>query len=80
MDSVELYSKCFKYTQIYTFEYTKKGFRTKARDWDFIVFIIQMTEEFFKNFEILVRNAAVADCEILMEFFNNFDQNTGGKL
>jgi hypothetical protein len=28
----------------------------------------------------LVRNAAVADCGILMEFFKNIDQNTGGKL
>ena len=32
------------------------------------------------SIRILVRNAAVADCGILMESFKNFDQNTGGKL
>jgi len=29
----------------------RKGFRTKAPDWDFIEFKIQMTGEFFKNFD-----------------------------
>ena len=29
----------------------RKGFRTNARDWDFIELRIQLTGEFFKNFD-----------------------------
>ena len=45
----------------------RKGFRTKARDWDFIDFRIQMTGEFFKSFD---QNSAWNSCEIFQGFDN----------
>jgi hypothetical protein len=45
----------------------RKGFRTKARDWDFIDFRIQMTGEFFKSFD---QNSWRNSCKILQGFDN----------